>query len=101
RQVVTDRRVERNLTAFNLLPDRRGSEGLGDTGGAVPHVWSNGAAGAEIGDAGGAAPYLFSVPHLGEHSRHSRAINLIHGSRELREGQWILHHTRPLTSAVM
>jgi hypothetical protein len=38
RQVVADRGVEPNLTAFDLLQDRGGSEGFGDTADAVPHV---------------------------------------------------------------
>jgi hypothetical protein len=82
-QVVANRRVEPNLAAFDLLQDRGGSEGLGDTADAVPHVWGNGSSGTEIGDAGGAAPYLFAIPHLGEH--YPRAINLIQGGRQLRE----------------
>ena len=69
RQVVADRRVEPDLTALDLLQDRGGGEGLGDAADAVPHVGSNGTAGADIGDAGGAAPHLVAVAHLGEHSR--------------------------------
>ena len=99
-QVVSDRGVEPNLAAFDLLQDRRGSEGLGDTADAVPHVWSNRAAGAEIGDAGSAAPYLVAIPHFGEHSRHSRAMKLLRGGRQLREVSRVLHCDRRLTFAV-
>ena len=91
RQVVADRRVEPDLTALDLLQDRGGGEGLGDAADAVPHVGRNGTAGADIGDAGGAAPYLVAVAHLGEHSRHPRAMDVVDGGLQSGWIKWVCH----------
>ena len=61
----------------------------------MPHVGSNGTAGADISDAGGAAPYLVAVAHLGEHSRHPRAMDIVYGGLQLRGFEWVLHDTHP------
>jgi hypothetical protein len=92
RQVVADWRVEPNLTAFDLLQDRGSGEGLTDTADAVLHVRGNGAAGADISNASGASPYLTTVAHLGEYSRHSRAMDALYGRVQFRGIEWVLYY---------
>jgi hypothetical protein len=62
----------------------------------VPHVGGNGTAGADIGDTSGTAPYLVAVAHLGEHSRHPRAMDLVYRGLQFRRVEWVLHD-RPLS----
>src|SRR5262249_44556853 len=58
----------------------------------MPHVRSDGTAGADIGDARSAAPYQVAVSHLGEHSRHTCAMHLVYRAIQFGGITWVLHN---------
>ncbi len=83
-QVVTDRCVETDPAALDLLEHRGGGEGLGDAADSVPHVGGDRGAGDDIGDPGGSAPDLVAVAHLREQARHPGPVDVLEGGVQRR-----------------